>query len=127
MMAVNAKGLFFTAQAAGRVMLAQGSGQIVAISSQASLVGIRDHVVYSTSKGAVNQIVRVLALEWGGARGDRERRRPDLRLHAGNGRTPRRPQTRDGRSSNASPSARWARSPMSPARSSTWPPMRGRW
>ena len=65
MMEVNAKGLFFTAQAAGRVMLAQGWGRIVAISSQASLVGIRDHAVYCASKGAVNQIVRVLALEWG--------------------------------------------------------------
>ncbi len=65
MMAVNAKGLFFTAQEAGRVMLAQGSGRIIAISSQASLVGIRDHAVYCASKGAVNQIVRVLALEWG--------------------------------------------------------------
>jgi len=65
MMSVNAKGLFFTAQAAGRVMVAQGSGRIVAISSQASLVGIRDHAVYCASKGAVNQFVRVLALEWG--------------------------------------------------------------
>jgi len=65
MMAVNAKGLFFTAQAAGRVMVAQGSGRIIAISSQASLVGIRDHAVYCASKGAVNQLVRVLALEWG--------------------------------------------------------------
>lgn len=65
MMEVNAKGLFFTAQAAGRVMVAQGFGRIVAISSQASLVGIRDHVVYCASKGAVNQLVRVLALEWG--------------------------------------------------------------
>lgn len=65
MMAVNAKGLFFTAQAAGRVMVPQGSGRIVAISSQASLVGIRDHAVYCATKGAVNQVVRVLALEWG--------------------------------------------------------------
>ncbi len=65
MMAVNAKGLFFTAQAAGRVMVAQGWGRVIALSSQASLVGIRDHAVYCASKGAVNQIVRVLALEWG--------------------------------------------------------------
>ena len=65
MMAVNAKGLFFTAKAAGRIMVAQGSGRIVAISSQASFVSIRDHVIYRASKGAVNQIVRVLALEWG--------------------------------------------------------------
>ncbi len=68
MMGVNARGLFFTAQAAGRVMVAQGSGRIIAMSSQASAVGIRDHAVYCASKGAVNQIVRVLALEWG-ARG----------------------------------------------------------
>lgn len=65
MMDVNAKGLFFTLQAAGRIMIAQGSGRIVAMSSQASLVGIRDHAVYCASKGAVNQLVRVLALEWG--------------------------------------------------------------
>ncbi len=65
MMDVNAKGLFFTAQAAGRVMVQQGSGRIIAMSSQASLVGIRDHAVYCASKGAVNQLVRVLALEWG--------------------------------------------------------------
>ena len=65
MMGVNAKGLFFTAQTAGRAMLAQGSGRIIALSSQASMVGIRDHAVYCASKGAVNQIVRVLALEWG--------------------------------------------------------------
>jgi NAD(P)-dependent dehydrogenase (short-subunit alcohol dehydrogenase family) len=65
MMAVNAKGLFFSVQAAGRVMIAQGSGRIVAMSSQASMVGIREHAVYCASKGAVNQLVRVLALEWG--------------------------------------------------------------
>mgnify|MGYP000989607542 CR=1 FL=1 len=65
MMSVNAKGLFFCAQAAARVMIPQGSGRIVAMSSQASLVGIRDHAVYCASKGAVNQLVRVLALEWG--------------------------------------------------------------
>lgn len=67
MMDVNAKGVFFTAQAAGRHMLAQGSGRVIAISSQASLVGIREHAVYCASKGAVNQLVRVLALEWGGS------------------------------------------------------------
>ena len=65
MMDVNLKGLFFTAQACGRHMVTQGSGRIIAMSSQASLVGIRDHAVYSASKGGVNQLVRVLALEWG--------------------------------------------------------------
>ncbi len=65
MMDTNLKGLFFTAQACARSMVEAGSGRIIAISSQASLVGIRDHVAYSASKGGVNQMVRVLALEWG--------------------------------------------------------------
>lgn len=66
MMDVNLKGLFFCAQAAGRVMLEQGAGSIVNMSSQAGLVGIRDHVVYSASKGGVNLLTKVLALEWSG-------------------------------------------------------------
>lgn len=65
MMDVNLKGLFFTAKACARPMIEQGSGRVIAMSSQASLVGIRDHVAYSASKGGVNQMVHVLALEWG--------------------------------------------------------------
>lgn len=65
MMDVNLKGLFFTAQACGRHMIERGSGRVIALSSQASLVGIREHAVYCASKGGVNQLVRVLALEWG--------------------------------------------------------------
>ncbi len=64
-MDVNLKGAFFTAQACARHMVAAGTGRIVAISSQASTVGIVDHVAYSASKGGMNQMVRVLALEWG--------------------------------------------------------------
>jgi len=64
MMDVNLKGLFFCCRAAGRIMLEQGRGRIVNISSQAGLVGIRDHAVYSASKGGVNLLTKVLALEW---------------------------------------------------------------
>lgn len=64
MMDVNLKGLFFCCQAAGRIMLEQGYGRIVNMSSQASVVGIRDHAVYCATKGGVNQLTRVLALEW---------------------------------------------------------------
>lgn len=64
MMAVNLRGLFFCCQAAGRIMLAQGGGRIVNISSQAGLVGIRDHAVYCAGKWGVNGLTRVLALEW---------------------------------------------------------------
>jgi NAD(P)-dependent dehydrogenase (short-subunit alcohol dehydrogenase family) len=64
MMDVNLKGLFFVTQAAARVMVPQGYGRIVHLSSQAGLVGIRRHAVYSASKGGVNLLTKVLALEW---------------------------------------------------------------
>lgn len=64
MMEVNLRGLFFCCQAAGRIMLDQGSGRIINMSSQAGVVGIRDHAVYCASKGGVNMITKVLALEW---------------------------------------------------------------
>jgi NAD(P)-dependent dehydrogenase (short-subunit alcohol dehydrogenase family) len=64
MMAVNLKGLFFTSQAVGRHMIERGYGRVVNISSQAGLVGIRRHAVYSASKGGVNLLTKVLALEW---------------------------------------------------------------
>jgi len=61
---VNLKGLFFMTQAIGRLMVKRGYGRIVSISSQASLVGIRRHAAYSASKGGVNLLTKVLALEW---------------------------------------------------------------
>lgn len=65
MMDVNLKGLFFMCQAAGKQMIAQGSGgRIVNMSSQAGQVGILRHAVYCATKGGVDQLTRVLALEW---------------------------------------------------------------
>jgi len=40
-------------------------GSIVNVSSQASLVGLKNHLVYCASKGAVDQLTRALALELG--------------------------------------------------------------
>ncbi|MEM8508454.1 MAG: SDR family oxidoreductase [Bacteroidota bacterium] len=64
MMNVNLKGLFFCAQQAGRYMLEKGYGRIINMSSQASLVAIKAHAVYCASKGGVNAVTKVLALEW---------------------------------------------------------------
>ncbi len=64
MMDVNLKGLFFASQAVARGMVERGHGRIVHLSSQASVVGIVDHAVYCASKGGVNQLTRVMALEW---------------------------------------------------------------
>jgi NAD(P)-dependent dehydrogenase (short-subunit alcohol dehydrogenase family) len=62
---VNLKGLFFACQAAGRHMVERGYGRIVNMSSQAGRVGIRRHAAYSASKGGVELLTKVLALEWG--------------------------------------------------------------
>ena len=64
MMDVNLKGLFFVTQAVARGMIDRRYGRIVSLSSQASLVGIPRHAIYSASKGGLNQLTRVLALEW---------------------------------------------------------------
>ncbi len=64
MIDVNLKGLFFCCRAAGRIMLEQGRGRIINMSSQAGVVGIRNHAVYSATKGGVNMLTKVLALEW---------------------------------------------------------------
>jgi NAD(P)-dependent dehydrogenase (short-subunit alcohol dehydrogenase family) len=64
LMEVNLKGLFFMCQAAGREMVERGYGRIVNVSSQAGQVGIRRHAAYCASKGGVEQLTRVLALEW---------------------------------------------------------------
>ena len=63
-MDVNLKGLFFVTQAVARSMVGRGYGRIISLSSQAGLVGIARHAVYSASKGGVNMLTRVLALEW---------------------------------------------------------------
>lgn len=64
MMEVNLKGLFFCCQQAGKYMTKKGYGRIINMSSQASLVAIKDHAVYCASKGGVNMLTKVLALEW---------------------------------------------------------------
>ncbi|WNZ21555.1 glucose 1-dehydrogenase [Leptolyngbya sp. NK1-12] len=62
---VNLKGQFLCAQAAAKQMMHQGQGgSIIFISSIASVVGITNLVAYSAAKGGINQLTRVMALEW---------------------------------------------------------------
>jgi NAD(P)-dependent dehydrogenase (short-subunit alcohol dehydrogenase family) len=61
---INLKGLFFCAQAVGKVMIRQKSGKIINISSQTGTVAIPQRAAYCSSKGAVNQLTKLLALEW---------------------------------------------------------------
>jgi NAD(P)-dependent dehydrogenase (short-subunit alcohol dehydrogenase family) len=64
-MAVNVKGLFFASQAAGRVMIGQGSGRIVNLSSQAGFIALPTESIYCASKAAVAHLTKCLAVEWG--------------------------------------------------------------
>ncbi len=60
----NLNGVFFTCQAAGKRMLAQGSGAIVTLGSLLSFIGVPQRLAYGTTKGGVIEFTRVLAVEW---------------------------------------------------------------
>lgn len=62
----NLKGLFFTAQAAGRVMRDQdpSGGSIINVASIMGLVGYFERAAYCSSKAGVVNLTRVLAIEW---------------------------------------------------------------
>ncbi|HUO45301.1 MAG TPA: glucose 1-dehydrogenase [Acidimicrobiia bacterium] len=62
---VNVKGTFFASQAAGRVMIEQGFGRIVNLSSQAGLVALPSEAIYCASKAAISHLTKCLAVEWG--------------------------------------------------------------
>jgi len=62
---LNVKGLFFTSQAVGRVMISQGSGRIVNLSSQAGFIALPGEAIYCASKAAVSHLTKCLAVEWG--------------------------------------------------------------
>jgi NAD(P)-dependent dehydrogenase (short-subunit alcohol dehydrogenase family) len=62
---VNVKGVFFASQAAGRVMIRQGYGRIISLSSQAGFVALPTESVYCMSKAAVAHMTKCLAVEWG--------------------------------------------------------------
>lgn len=61
----NLKGVFFCSQIIGRVMVEQRKGKIINVSSTFGLVGFKNRAAYSSSKGGVTNLTRVLAIEWG--------------------------------------------------------------
>jgi len=64
LMNVNARGTFMMCQHVGRVMIKNGGGKIVSVTSQASFIAIDKHVAYTASKAAIVGMTKVLALEW---------------------------------------------------------------
>jgi NAD(P)-dependent dehydrogenase (short-subunit alcohol dehydrogenase family) len=65
MVRVNLKGTFFASQAVGRLMIAQGGGRIVMMSSQAGVIALPGEPIYCMTKAAINHLTRCLAVEWG--------------------------------------------------------------
>lgn len=61
---VNLSTLFGLAQAAGRHMVEQGHGRVLALSSVSGLLAHHSHGPYAASKGGINQLLRVMAREW---------------------------------------------------------------
>ena len=64
-LSVNLKGTFFTAQAAGRVMIGQKSGRIINMSSQAGFAALPSESVYCMTKAGIAHLTKCLAVEWG--------------------------------------------------------------
>ena len=63
-LAVNLTGTFLLCQAVGRQMIRQGRGKIINISSVGGAVGLPRLAAYAASKGGINQLTRVLAIDW---------------------------------------------------------------
>ena len=65
-MAVNVRAIMVVSQIVARQMIARSEGgAIVNVSSQSSVRALPDHATYCASKGAVDQLTRVMALELG--------------------------------------------------------------
>lgn len=63
---INLRGLHLTVSAVGRVMIEQGYGRILSISSVKAFIGTdQDYCAYCASKAAVNGYTRQIACEWG--------------------------------------------------------------
>lgn len=60
----NLGGTFLMTRAAGRHMVAQGSGKVVNIASNFALNGVPHHAAYSASKAGVISLTKSLAVEW---------------------------------------------------------------
>ncbi|MBM3531558.1 MAG: glucose 1-dehydrogenase [Alphaproteobacteria bacterium] len=65
---INLNGSFLCAREAGKTMLAQGRGSIVNIASIMGLVGggLYPNLAYHSTKGALVNFTRALAVEWAG-------------------------------------------------------------
>jgi NAD(P)-dependent dehydrogenase (short-subunit alcohol dehydrogenase family) len=64
-MDTNLKSAFMMSQEAGKHMMEKNQGKIINIASVAGHVALRTGVVYASTKAAMIQMTKVLAMEWG--------------------------------------------------------------
>lgn len=62
--ATNVSGVWNVCRAVARHLKAQGYGRVINIGSTLSIIALADRTPYASSKGAVWQLTRALALEW---------------------------------------------------------------
>jgi NAD(P)-dependent dehydrogenase (short-subunit alcohol dehydrogenase family) len=65
LMGINVRGVYFGCQVAVEVMQSQGSGSIINMSSIGGIRGLENSSLYCTSKGAVTNLTRQVAVEAG--------------------------------------------------------------
>ena len=63
-LSLNLRSYFLCARAAGQVMVDQGYGRVINMSSILAAIGLPMQAAYASSKGAIGQLTRVLAIEW---------------------------------------------------------------
>ena len=61
---VNVEGIWITTRAVLPIMKQQGCGRVINLASTLGLVGLANRTPYATSKGAVVQLTRAMALEF---------------------------------------------------------------
>jgi hypothetical protein len=60
----NLKGYFLVAQAVAPHMIRRGRGKVIHVSSIFGAVGMNNQLAYACSKGGINQMTKVMAIEW---------------------------------------------------------------
>ncbi|MCB1883590.1 MAG: glucose 1-dehydrogenase [Geminicoccaceae bacterium] len=63
-MAINLRAPFVLAQALAPAMIAQKSGKIINLSSQAGVIALPGHGAYCASKGGLNMLTKMMTCEW---------------------------------------------------------------
>jgi NAD(P)-dependent dehydrogenase (short-subunit alcohol dehydrogenase family) len=60
----NLKGYFLVAQAVVPQMLERGYGKVINMSSILGKIGLPHQVAYASAKGGVDQMTKIMAIEW---------------------------------------------------------------